>query len=267
VTATAARTTGPDGGHWYQKDGTPAYEVPYADPRKGMRKTTLADARKLGLLPSTTTILRVLNRPQLNSWYNEQCCLAVLTSPRLPGEPLDTFVDRVLNVECVQDQEADAAKDRGIGLHDGLESKLLGRDVDPEIWPWIEPAYNEISKRGRTVSAETCVVGDGYAGRVDLIQEADVTWIWDWKTTRKLPQREAYQEHTIQAASYAAAVNRMVNSKQIRTGNVYISTVDQGKFIVHEHGDWEPVYEDCWKPLLRVWCYLNGYNPMANESF
>ncbi len=35
-------------GHWYDADGKPAYEVPYADPSKGMRPTTLADAKKFG---------------------------------------------------------------------------------------------------------------------------------------------------------------------------------------------------------------------------
>ena len=44
--------------HWYTKEGTACYEVPYADPSKGMRSTTLADARKLKLLPSVSLQFR-----------------------------------------------------------------------------------------------------------------------------------------------------------------------------------------------------------------
>ena len=38
-----------ESGHWYQADGTPAYEI--KKPGGGMRPATLRDARKLGLLP------------------------------------------------------------------------------------------------------------------------------------------------------------------------------------------------------------------------
>ncbi len=38
-----------ENGHWYTKDGTPAYTT---IGKTGERATTLRDARKLGLLPS-----------------------------------------------------------------------------------------------------------------------------------------------------------------------------------------------------------------------
>ena len=55
------------GNHWYKQDGSPCYEVPYADPKKGMRSTTIRDARKLNLVPSVTTILQVMDKPGLRS--------------------------------------------------------------------------------------------------------------------------------------------------------------------------------------------------------
>ena len=78
-----------------------------------MRKTTLADARKLGLVPSVTTILKVLAAPALESWKIEQACLALLTSPRQADERDDAFVKRILQTDRVQDQEAAAAAERG----------------------------------------------------------------------------------------------------------------------------------------------------------
>ena len=41
--------------HWYDLDGQPCHEVPRAK-GDGMRPTTLADARKLHLLPSVTNV-------------------------------------------------------------------------------------------------------------------------------------------------------------------------------------------------------------------
>ena len=46
--------------HWYDKDGVPCHEVPKAS-GKGKTKTTLTQARKLGLFPSVTTIFKILD--------------------------------------------------------------------------------------------------------------------------------------------------------------------------------------------------------------
>lgn len=263
---TNARTTSPDGSHWYKPDGTPCYEVPYADPRKGMRPTTLADARKLGLVPSVTTILRSLHKQALVDWLIEQSCLAVLTSPRNPGEELDAFVHRVLHVERVQDQEAEAAKDRGTVIHNAMEAAFSGQTPDAEIWPWIEKPFVDIGKRGKVIGTEVIVCGNGYGGKIDLVQETDhEVWIWDWKTSKKLPNPDkggAWQEHKLQLAAYAAAWGKSTGEKPIRTGNIYISTVTQGEFCVCEHQeDWRETYALGFKPLVAVWQWLNSYRP------
>lgn len=264
MTPTPARTYSPDGGHWYFPDGKPAYEVPYADPSKGMRKTTLMDARKLNLLPSVTTILRCLHKQALVDWLIEQACLAVLTTPRGPTEELDSFVHRVLHTEKIQDQEADIAKDRGNEMHGGLETAMQGGAVSPDLWPWIEPAFKEINSRGKVIGTETIVVGPGYVGKVDLVQQGNEIWIWDWKTSKKLPTKGAWLEHILQASAYAKAWSMSAGGDlRIRTGNVYISTVEQGKFTVCEHGDWQQTFEDGFAPLLKTWQWLNDYRPVT----
>jgi len=257
---TAAKPRSSEASHYYYPSGQPCYEVPYADPRKGMRPTSLADARKLGLLPSVTTILRVLDKPALTAWLIEQACLAVLTSPRNPNEELDAFVERILHTERVQDQEVTIARDRGTEIHAAMEAAWANLPYDPELLPWIQSAHNAIAAYGKTVAVEKIVVGLGYAGRVDLIQEGNELWIWDYKSTSKLPTRGAWPEHALQAAGYAAALGN-IGDKRIRTGNVYISTVEQGKFVVCEHGDWTETYEEGFKPLVQVWQHLNHYKP------
>jgi hypothetical protein len=69
------------GGHWYQPDGTPLHQVPKAD-GKGMRDTTLADAKKLGLLPSVTGITDIVAKPALMNWKAAQVAAAAFENPR-----------------------------------------------------------------------------------------------------------------------------------------------------------------------------------------
>ena len=73
-----------ESGHWYDKNGNPAYEIIGANGKQ--RNTTLRDAKKLGLLPSVTTVIGAVAKPGLNRWLQEQAILAALTLPRLEGE-------------------------------------------------------------------------------------------------------------------------------------------------------------------------------------
>ncbi len=262
-----------DSSHWYYTDGRPCYELPKKD-GSGMKVPTLADARKLNLVPSVTSILRILHKQALVDWLIEQACLAVLTSPRQDGEELDKFVYRVLHTERVQDEESKAARDRGTEMHAGLESLSLGEKISEDLMPWVFPAFQAVSMRGKPKAAEWIVVGDGYAGKVDLIQEQPETgdiWLWDWKTAKKLPDPSkggAWSEHRLQLAAYAQAWWLMGTGDQsqkgtIRTGNVYISTVEQGKFVICEHDpDWSSVYSRGFLPLVMHWQWANNYRAM-----
>jgi len=121
---TVANVKQSEASHFYLKDGTPFYEVPYKDPTKGMRKATLADARKVNALPSVTTILRILDKPALTRWLIEQAVLAVLTTPRLDGEVLDVFIERVLLVTKSRTKKRDAAAELGTKIHAAMELAL-----------------------------------------------------------------------------------------------------------------------------------------------
>lgn len=272
--STVANVKNEEGSHWYYQDGKPCYELPKKD-GKGMKVPTLADARKLNLLPGVSTILRVLHKEALVQWLVEQACLAILTSPRLPGEKDDDFTKRILSTERVQDQESQIARDRGTEIHDGLDLLAKGQPAPEAIMPWIKPAYDAISKYGDVVSTELSIAGDGYGGRVDLIQKSPETiWIWDWKSTKKLPDPKkggAWKEHLIQTGAYAKAIEKKLSKStaaipKIRTGNVYISTINQGEFVVCEHEDspesnWAKTFEEGFKPLVSYWQWANSYYP------
>ena len=259
---TAARTTREDGSHWYTKDGKPMYEV---EAKNGtMRPTTLRDARKLNLLPSVTTILKVLHKPALVDWLIEQAVLAALTTPRQDGEELDAFVHRVLHEERVQDQESQKARERGTEIHQGIEDVLTGKPISAELEPWVLPVTNYLLSRGHVVETEKVLVGYGFAGKTDLIHAiGTTTWIWDFKTTKKLPSK-AYGEHRLQLSAYAHAyLGEVVGEvNRIHTGNIYISTLAPGEFVVCEHEElWLDTYEHGFRPLVQHWQWANNYNP------
>jgi len=266
--STAANVKSESGSHWYYPDSRPCYELPKAD-GKGMKVPTLADARKLNLLPGVSNILKLLHKEALVVWRIENAILAIVTTPRLKGEKDDEFIKRVLSTERVQDQESNIAKDRGTAIHDGLDLLIKGHKPTEDILPWIKPACDAIRAYGNVVVTEHSIVGDSYGGRIDLVQRApDCFWIWDWKSTKKLP-KEAYNEAKLQCGAYAQAWEQHIikttgKAPKIRTGNVYISTVEQGKFVICEHEDWKPVYIEGFAPLVRHWCWTQQFWPNGN---
>lgn len=279
---TEARLHTANDAHYYTKTGEPCYEIAKAK-GDGMRAPTIADARKLNLLPSVTTILKIFPRPDLLSWQIEQSVLAVLTTPRKidPAtgtlEADDVFVRRVLKVEEIQNQERDLARKKGIAIHAAIEAYFTGQEVDAEIRPWVQPAIERICQYGELVCAEKILVGDDYAGRTDIILKSpQCFWLLDAKASKTLPdpKKGAWKEHQIQAAAYAAAFHKKISQCQcgdnpshpdieaspIRTANVYISTVEAGKHVVCEHDpDWQKTYNSGFVPCLRLWQYLNSY--------
>jgi hypothetical protein len=220
-------------------------------------------------LPSVTSIIdSILRKPALEAWKTEQAVLSVMTSPRLPGEADDVFVHRILHTEEVQNEEAAAARNKGTEIHKAIEARLSGQEPEPDMVPWIAPAAEAILKLGSHVTSEKILVGNGYAGKTDLIQETETHWLlWDYKSTKKLPDPNkggAWTEHVLQLAAYAASfwklLSQVNNQKPIRTANCYISTVEQGKFVICDHDpDWQKTFNQGFAPLVQHWCWKNNY--------
>lgn len=256
---TVARIRTSDNCHWYTLSGEPFFEILKAD-GNGMRSPTIADARKLRLLPSVTNVLRILNRPELESWKTEQAVLAVLSSPRKDGEQMDAFVHRILQEEKVQDQEAAKARELGSRIHEAIEAALRHIDWDHSLDPFVLPVLKWQTSTGEICWSEKILVGDGYAGRADALLENSTLGILllvDFKTTGKLP-RESYVEHRLQTAAYAATIGN-TNHRRILTANFYISTKKPGEIVVHSQDDWGETYVNGFEPLLRYWQWLNRY--------
>lgn len=251
----------PEKGHWYRPDGTPQHWVSKKD-GTGNRPTTLRDAKEQNLLPSCTSVLSILAKPALQEWLIRNAVHAVTTAPDILGESLDAKITRVLDTERQQDEESQRAMDRGTEIHDALEKLAKGEPIEPAIAPWVEPAWE--SFRGQKIlHTEHVLVGPGYAGKADIISEvAGKVCITDYKSTRKLP-KESWLEHQLQIAGYCRALFATVGGdpENILSANLYISTVDCGKYILCFNPHWMDAWTYGFAPLIQHWQWVKSYIP------
>lgn len=253
MSATAANVRRADSSHWYFPDGRPCYELPKKD-GSGMKSPTLADAKKLGLYPSVTTILKVLDKPALTAWRIEQAVLAAVTSPQKPGESIDEFIHRVLHKEEQHEKEAENARNLGTDIHAALDDALNGRQIADDLRVYVEPVLEACKAFGKLEHTEKLVANSGikYAGRCDAIFENAVI---DFKTTKKLP-KECHKEHRQQLAAY----EKCFCDKERDCYNIYISTTEPGKIAVCKVEDKRAAYS-AFLNLFSVWQWLTNYNP------
>lgn len=251
--------------HYYTKTGEACHFVPKKD-GKGNRPTNISDCRKLDLLPSCTTVLKVLDRPALTNWLIRTAVHAFVTAPdKYPGEPLDDKLTRVLEVECQQDEESAIARDRGTDIHAAIELHLNGQQFDPALTPYVAPVVDAVNKLGRVVATEKILVGNGYAGKTDCILENEEAVICvDFKTAKNLPTKGAWPEHRMQAAAYTEAVSSGCRRKFYVI--IYISTTEPGKIAVFDHHDWQQDFQK-FDLILRYWYLANNMEFPELEHF
>lgn len=256
------RTYSESSSRWYFPNGDPCFELPKKD-GKGMKSPTLADARKLLLLPSVTTILKVLDKPALNDWKARQVAYAIMTTPQNKGETIDQFFDRVLLVERVHEQEAATARDIGTSIHDAIEKALGGKEYDQSLAAFVKPVVEWANATGKVLWTEKHLVGDGFAGRADMMlhnPSLNVRLLVDFKTTKSMPDKDSWTEHKLQTAAYASTPSESKGDRLV-TCNVYISTKEPGNIAVFTQHDWADTYVNGFEPLLRYWMWANQYWP------
>ena len=152
-------------GHWYTAQGESAHVVIGKNGKE--RNTTVTDARQMGLYPSVTSILGIMDKPQLTAWKIEQAIMSSLTLPKEEGETLEEYARRV-----VKDSKESTTKaaEHGTKMHTEMENILLGRacSTDEVLKPYIE-TFKKWSDANveKTYWCEKGLVGAGYAGRCD----------------------------------------------------------------------------------------------------
>jgi hypothetical protein len=261
--------------HWYTRSGEPMHLV---QSQKGEpRATTLRDARKLGLLPSVTNVLGVINKPELVEWKMTQAVLAALTLPRLDGEGEDAFARRV--VEDAQSRVRTAA-DFGSAFHAGAEvvAKTLEVDQAGPYAAWLNPHRDWFQANCvRVVWTERVLVNTalGYAGTADLLmehQQHGLTLV-DYKTQGGKAESgkqkaemgwkpRVYSSWCQQLAAYRQAIGRPMVCL-----SVIVNSAEPSAPVEHPWSEEElQAGLESFEAALVIWRNEKGYDPRGQRS-
>ena len=232
------------------------------------RPTTVRDARKLGLLPSVTNVLGVINRPELVEWKMTQAVLAALTLPRLAGESEDAFARRV--VEDSQGQVRSAA-DFGTAFHAGAEQVAKSLEVD-QAGPyagWLNLHRDWFQANCvRLVWTERVLVntGLGYAGTADLLVEhrAHGLTLVDYKTQgiKRGAKPRAYSSWCLQLAAYRRAIG-----KPMACLSVIVNSTEAAAPVEHLWSEEElRAGWESFEAAMVIWRNEKNYDPRIQQE-
>ena len=257
------------GAHWYTRLGEALHRVMKTD-GSGDRATTLKDARRLLLLPSVTGVVDILAKPQLERWKMKQVALATLRTPKMAEESEDYWCTRVTDTAF---EQVEQAADLGTAIHDALEGAVADLLWDREKFAvYVEPVLDYIKKEGLVITArEKKIVNPehGFAGTADVFFTFDggKPGILDYKTkrTKKGEKVEAYDEHRLQLAAYAATEYGVEVLPEVRSINVFVSSTEPGRVEFIEHKDLLMDWY-AFRSLAGIWRYLKGYDPRFERA-
>ena len=198
--------------HWYAQDGTPMYTVPAKNGEP--RATTLRDAKKLGLLPSVTTIMKAAASPGLEAWKLNQMMMAALTLPRADGENEESFIKRI---QADSKDQARKAAERGTDVHAAIE-RFYDGEIEADSLPYLEAVYREVEKHfgNPRWAVEKSFAAFRYAGKVDMHTTEGNGVVIDFKTkeftSETLEKVAGFDENVMQLAAYKEGLNLPQNS-------------------------------------------------------
>jgi hypothetical protein len=238
-----------ENGHWYTKDGSPAYTT---IGKTGERPTTLRDARKLGLLPSVTTINGMLSKAGLDTWKQQQVLLAALTLPRSEGESEQEWLARVMQDSKATGREA---AERGTAIHAVIEEYFEQKYMSnkPPYLDAIDKALIDAFGSQLWLTEKSFVHPLGFGGKCDLMSSSG--FVVDFKTKETdLDKVDVYFEHEMQLAAYREGLGMPTARSAIvfvnaLTNQVKLIEISQEKL----QSGWE-----CFEHLLRVYQIKNG---------
>jgi len=251
--------------HWYKTDGTPCHQIEKKD-KSGLRNVDLRDARKLNLVPSVTSILNIIAKPQLEAWKQEQVLLAALTLPIKEGEGAKEYATRIAQDALAYTKEA---AEMGTLIHLYFEY-VLGQElsaVELEELDKIPEETQEAIKKFVTehfdltmpYETERSIVNldIGYAGTRDFkgFLKGGRRVIADWKTKNTKPGGKIFisPDNSYQLSAYAAAEG-VGNLKDVVLMNVYVSRSEPGRIDSEAWGVDDSIKSyDIFKAACKLW--------------
>jgi len=243
--------------HSYDKNGNPVYQVPYKDASRGLRDTTLRDVKKLGLYPSVTEIIKILDKPGLNNWIQDRVLESALTLPRDKDESDDSYVKRI---KTDSQEISRIARDKGVAIHKAIEKAFRGEAVLAEYKDLAFSVMAGIMKELKSLSfAEKTFANTdlGYGGTIDLGADnliADIKTKEILDTTKKL----AWDEHIMQLTAYAKGIGATTFPVLV---NIFVGWNGDIEFVywddrVEIERGWQ-MFQAC----FELWKIQKRYNP------
>jgi hypothetical protein len=191
-----------ESGHWYKKDGTPAYTM--IGKNGAERNTTLRDARKENLVPSVTSIIRCAAAPGLENWKSQQVLMAALTTDRKPEESEQEYISRIITDA---NEQALKAREKGTLIHAFVQSGFEGVPLEAEAYRYYLSAKNTLENELNADVEWICeksFATERYGGKADLHSPH---YLIDFKTTDKpVEGLKLWDEHYYQLAAYRAGL-------------------------------------------------------------
>ena len=248
--------------HFYKQDGSSMHTIIGANGKE--RTTSIADARKLGLYPSVTTVMDVQAKPALIEWLQQELLEAAISRPFHPHEWDVTDWKKAMLMQ-MRVKGANAAK-RGIEIHGKLDQFFSNNctwDVnDPDI-DYMVSAVKLIDEQfglDGWVSEKSFAHESGFAGCVDL-HHPDKHIIIDFKTKDKADLKgvKQYDDHKIQLAAYQCGLNMPSSTRRF---NLFISTNKEtpGQCNLVECTEFSR-YLGMFSYLHAFWMLKNKYDP------
>lgn len=256
--------------HWYHIDGRACHTVPRTK-GGGERPTTLADARKLKLLPSVTTILNIVDKPQLTQWKLTEALKLARVVPPTDEETPEEYAARI--IERSYDETAGAAADEGSRIHAAIEAHYRGDVVPEEYQPHVNATVALIQRTfpnvGDWVPEQRVVSQHGFAGTCDLHSPTHRVVV-DFKCKafdHYQPKKLAFDQVRQLAAYGFALFDHWAPFDELpQCANVFVSRTVPGHVLIHQ---WTPAeVSDGFERFLaahRLWVLERGYDPM--EAF
>ena len=255
-----------ESGHWYDQEGRPQYTIKGANGK--IRNTTLRDARKMKLVPSVTTVEKVIAAPQLTNWMVDQAIMAAMTCPRPDGMTDEEYVKLVKDDSR---EQAKQAAELGSSIHGAIELYLTTGKYPEEYRPHVEATWDimlalagyetDEDPEGQQWYAEQSFTHKvlGFGGKVDAIYTMGDGIVADFKTKAfdhdSLPR--GWDNHARQLAAYRQGLNM----PKAKCYNIFISTSVPGLVHVHEWKE-EEIRKggEQFVAALGLWKALKGYD-------
>jgi len=260
-----------EAGHWYTKDGKPAYTQVVASGKNkgGERPTTIRDARSQNLLPSVTTITSILDKPALTLWKVHRAVdlFKWEVYQWLKESRAKSIAPSFKLMFKVTQPDMEDKAGRGSEIHAALEQWLGGGGVMEGFEPYIDILDEVIASLGLSltdaVAERSFAAKEGYGGAVDLHFIGNQPVIIDFKTKdmthEEAEKMKAYDEHVMQLAAYRMGLGMPENT---RLFNLFLSRDNPTAYKLIE---WNPVDivwgENAFLSVFNTWKIMKRYDP------